>query len=499
MGLVLFFAAACFTRLSAQGVTTISNGGFEVPYDPGLQMGAGSTNLPGWTVEGTGLPVTLVTTGPYGNSPYQGQQFLLFDAQSASGVPSDSISQTISTTVGSPCTVTYALLLPDGGVFEASAAASDGTVLSTNNYKVPGSETNDWALYQLFFTATTTNTTLTFVDLSGTAADEPNALPMGLDDVTIVALIPAPTITEALSNQTVGVGTVVTFSASATAAGPMTIQWYYETTAIQGATNTFLTVTAAESAVGVYTATFTDVGGSNSTSCLLKLGNTILINGGFEAPVVTSGEAHPVSQGETLLPGWIIDSGIVLLINYAPSAYEGQQFIAFNDAGMSFQGSLSQTFQTTVGQSYTVSFAVGGWSDSDGISLGVTVAAADSTILSASNCVAPFSGWLVYQVPFAATTPNTTLTFTDGSEGAGTLDLDGVVVAPSIPTLNISTGSGGIVLSWQTTGESFQLETTASLDTTWVMYPGTLVTNSGIVAVTVPLSPTNSFFRLATY
>jgi hypothetical protein len=162
LGLVLFLAAACFTRLSAQGVTTISNGGFETPYDPLLEMGAGSTNLPGWTIEGDGLPVTLATVY-YANTAYEGKQFLGFDNvyNSAITTPSDSISQTIPTSLGQTYAVTYAVMLPDDEViFEAWATASDGGILSTNDYEVQGSATNGWALYQLFFTATTTNTTL---------------------------------------------------------------------------------------------------------------------------------------------------------------------------------------------------------------------------------------------------------------------------------------------------------------------------------------------------
>jgi len=496
-GLVLFFAAACFTRLFAQGVTTISNGGFEMPEVQSLQIGAGSTDLPGWTVEGSGLPVTLVRTG-YGVSPYQGQQFLLFDngVNSANSEPSDSISQTIATSVGQTYAVTYAVVQPDSpGVFEASAVASDGSVLSTNDYAVQASEFYEWTLYQLFFTATTTNTTLTFVDLASTAADEGDAIPMGLDDVSIAAAIAPPTITEALSNETVAVGTVVTFSASASAAGPMTIQWYYESSPIQGATNTSLTVTAAESAEGFYTATFTDAGGPSSTSCLLKLDNNILINGGFEAPLQPGGNP---------LPGWT-SLNISLYYNPPPNpgsgfptAYQGNQFIAFNWGGMSFGGMIAQTFQTTLNQSYTVSFAVGGAVDAGrGANLGATVTSATGSVLSQTNCV-PIDGWVLYQMSIIATTTNTTLTFTDGP-GMATLALDAITVAVSSPLLGISTGTNEVILSWPATSEGFHLETTASMDTNWVVFPATLVTNSNNVTARVPVSPTSSFFRLATH
>jgi hypothetical protein len=500
-------ATASFTSVHAQGVTTISNGGFEIPEVQSLQIAAGSTNLPGWTVEGSGLAVTLVRTG-YGESPYQGQQFLLFDngVDSANSEPSDSISQTIATTVGQTYAVTYAVVQPDSpGVFEASAVASDGSVLSTNDYAVQAAEFYEWTLYQLFFTATTTNTTLTFVDLAATAADEGDAIPMGLDDVSIAAVVAPPTITEALSNETVAVGTVVTFSASATAAGAMTIQWYYETSAIQGATNTSLTVTADQSAEGFYTATFTDAGGPSSTSCLLKLDNNILINGGFEAPPAPDGGAY--GPGGNPLPGWTILDGIIYLCynpppnpgSGFPTAYQGNQFIAFNEGGMSFGGSLAQTFQTTLDQSYTVSFAVGGGSDSGSDdNLGATITSASGSVLSQTNCVA-IDGWVPNQMSFIATTTNTTVTFADEEPGGGpgrTLALDAVTVAKSSSLLGISTGTNEVILSWPATSEGFHLETTGSIGTNWVAFSATLVTNSGSVTATVLLSPTTSFFRL---
>ncbi|HEY3853259.1 MAG TPA: DUF642 domain-containing protein [Verrucomicrobiae bacterium] len=474
LSLVLFLAVACFTKLSAQGVPVIVNGGFETFYDPYLVMGPGSPYLPGWTIEGKGLKVAYEKANPL---PYEGKQYLSFNP------PSAAISQTILTSVGQTYAVTYAVALPDGGVFEAFATAGDGTLLSTNDYAVQGSETNGWALYQLYFAATTTNTTLTFQNVGD--------VPTGLDDITIAAVVAAPTITKAPSNVSVAAGTVVTFSASATAAGPMTIQWYYQSTAIQGATNTFLTVTANETNEGFYSVTFADAGGYTSTSCILKLNDNILINGGFEAPPITSGN---IGFGN-LLPGWTV-LGAVIIENYSSNAYQGNQFFFFNYGGLSRVESIAQTFETAPNQSYTAAFAIGG----DFGSLDAMVASTTGSILLQTNCVCP-GYWFLYQILFTATTTNTTLTFAyEGrNQGAPTLSLDAVTVTTSgPPPLGISMATNGVIFSWPTPSQSFHLETSSSIDTNWVAFPATLTTNANNITATVPLSQSSSFFRLAT-
>lgn len=153
---------------------------------------------------------------------------------------------------------------------------------------------------------------------------------------------------------------------------------------------------------------------------------SVISNGGFELPQLPSESGQAFSEGSTnVLPGWTILSYLVFLDNYTGGAYQGNQgnqYIFFNEGGMNFMGVMSQTFQTTLDQGYTVSFAVGGAGDAArGATLAVTVSSADGSILSSSNCV-PIDGWIVYQMSFNATTTNTTLTFTDG-RGMATLDL----------------------------------------------------------------------------
>lgn len=79
---------------------------------------------------------------------------------------------------------------------------------------------------------------------------------------------------------------------------------------------------------------------------------SLIVNGGFEAPVAT-----PPFQTLTgnQLTGWTIISGSIDLINGYWPAFEGKQSIDL--AGSTRNGgSLEQTFATTIGESYLLTF-----------------------------------------------------------------------------------------------------------------------------------------------
>jgi hypothetical protein len=66
------------------------------------------------------------------------------------------------------------------------------------------------------------------------------------------------------------------------------------------------------------------------------------------------------------------------------------------------------------------------------------------------------------------------------------------------PTITISSSSGNINLSWPTTAGAFALESTPSLNpANWQPVTATSVTNNGIVTVTIPITSSEAFFRLA--
>ncbi len=153
-----------------------------------------------------------------------------------------------------------------------------------------------------------------------------------------------------------------------------------------------------------------------------------LSNGGFETPQLSGGTTtESLTQGSTALTGWTIggNGGPVLLADSWPGAftsYEGKQWIAFNTGNSAPGTSVSQTFSTIAGQSYTASFAVG----SDGFgNVGLTASALASggATLATTTCVPASSSWQVFQLDFVATTTNTTLMFLDTSASTGGADV----------------------------------------------------------------------------
>jgi hypothetical protein len=161
-------------------------------------------------------------------------------------------------------------------------------------------------------------------------------------------------------------------------------------------------------------------------------------NGSFEIPVV-SGSGAILNPGDTWLTGWTVGGpggGDVEAVNgpgingmpLGPT--NGQQWIIFNSGNTAPGGVLSQTFDTAVGQAYTVSFAVGR-AGAGNISITATALAAGGALLASNYCVPPTSGvWTMFQLVFTATTPSTTLVFTDTSTVTVAVDigLDAVTV-----------------------------------------------------------------------
>ncbi len=122
------------------------------------------------------------------------------------------------------------------------------------------------------------------------------------------------------------------------------------------------------------------------------------VNGGFETPQLSGGTTtESLTQGSTILPGWTIggNGGPVLLADSWPGAftsYEGRQWIAFNSGNSAPGTSVSQTFSTIVGQSYTATFAVG--SDGFGpVGLTASALASGGATLATTTCVPASSSW----------------------------------------------------------------------------------------------------------
>ncbi|HEY3856543.1 MAG TPA: hypothetical protein VGO67_19330 [Verrucomicrobiae bacterium] len=226
----------------------------------------------------------------------------------------------------------------------------------------------------------------------------------------------------------------------------------------------------------------------------------ILSNGGFEVPEVQLTDPQPTS----VLSGWVAggngDAWVVVNNPPALPAYEGNQFIALHPSRTPTGATLSQTFQTSIGQVYYVSFAT--WTDFDGSpessqpSITASLMATGGSVLTNYLCAPKTPGWTNSIFVFTATAATTSIILEDTSANNLTdIALDEVIVA-SPPTLSISQTNAAVNVSWPATLVPFQLQASSSVDGEWTLISANSVTNTGPVVATIPLSSNNMYFRL---
>lgn len=163
----------------------------------------------------------------------------------------------------------------------------------------------------------------------------------------------------------------------------------------------------------------------------------LLVNGSFEAPVVTG--SCCTTTPPTPIPGWTVESGDVNVVTGtyfsnptgSNHAYDGMQYLDL--IGQSGSGVISQTFSTEVGKLYTLTFAYANnpfvSTASGDLSVGDLL---DSITHSGSSN--KDLGWVVYSQNFRADSTSTTLRFTNtaggGSQG---VYLDGISINSAVP------------------------------------------------------------------
>lgn len=315
-----------------------------------------------------------------------------------------------------------------------AAFDSNGAVLATNNYHPTKAS---WTPFYFNFTADSTNTTLELLDTSV----DTFGVDLLLDGVQVVPYDPsAPMITLSPTNETVLAWTATTFNASASGGtGPLTVQWYFGTNAIAGATNASLTINPGLSNAGLYYATFTDLLGRNATTSAATL--TVIpvafTNGSFETPLLPSNGSLSLSPGNTSLIGWTIGGTggpvelFTVLDGRGQPVYDGNQWIQFNAYNTPPGAILSQTFTTVSGQTYGVGFALA-LTGKGNESLGVAVFDANGTVLATNNYQPTNSTWMPFYFGFTADSTTTTLELIDTSVDTVAVDLllDDVQVVP---------------------------------------------------------------------
>jgi hypothetical protein len=168
----------------------------------------------------------------------------------------------------------------------------------------------------------------------------------------------------------------------------------------------------------------------------------LLVNGSFEAPVFVDNPGHFVHLTGTDLTGWSTFStfaGTVLFNSLYDPVSEGNQAVQIEVPG----DSISQSFATTIGASYELSFDLSAYSGYGGPGLGsapcpcasildVSVGPASASFASSS------AGYLTFTLDFVANAATTTLTFLNPSIPAAIgnyphIDNVSILQTPAIP------------------------------------------------------------------
>jgi len=174
----------------------------------------------------------------------------------------------------------------------------------------------------------------------------------------------------------------------------------------------------------------------------------LLTNEGFETPVLTSNTSSDLRDinGNTALAssftGWTVEAATgtptISLVNGDPGSLlgltpvEGSQYLSFNGAGGQAGGKIWQSFTTSIGQEYTVSYSVG----RSGLGGGGDTVSLEAKVNNAGNTTQNTSkselSWTSQSFTFTASATSTILSFVDVSTAALAnydLALDGVSIS----------------------------------------------------------------------
>ena len=183
------FAALALVAAKGGAQNLLTNGSFEAvayPTNSIISLSAGTTNLPGWVLKGTGSAYLVATPLAGGFfMALDGKQFFDFNQ------PTLTLSQSFPTRPGESYEVSFF-----GGYFQglanmriiAQVLATNGTVVGALTGSVPA--TNQWAPpFRFRFTATTAASTLQFHGSNATVNVD-----LAMDAVSVQPVSPRLTI-----------------------------------------------------------------------------------------------------------------------------------------------------------------------------------------------------------------------------------------------------------------------------------------------------------------
>ncbi|MBS0479029.1 MAG: choice-of-anchor C family protein [Proteobacteria bacterium] len=152
------------------------------------------------------------------------------------------------------------------------------------------------------------------------------------------------------------------------------------------------------------------------------------INGSFETGP-TPGAFTPLAAGSTAIAGWTVGGNSIDYIGTYWNAQNGSRSI---DLSGNAPGSIFQTFDTVLGQTYQVTFYLG--ANGDGpppfktVSVGATGNATGNYSVATTTFPPNVTAWSPFSYAFTATGTSTTLTFTSTGNTAYGAALDNVNV-----------------------------------------------------------------------
>ena len=159
-------------------------------------------------------------------------------------------------------------------------------------------------------------------------------------------------------------------------------------------------------------------------------------NGSFEVGSYVDGGGgfQELDAPNASIDGWSVDSGSVDWISTYWTAPDGAMSLDLSGADA---GSVSQTFDTTIGDTYTVAFLLSGNPDGGPTLMTLDVSATGGTTDTYShdttNSDLTSMVWTPETYTFLATSTTTTLTFTSTTSGPWGPAIDDVVVTESVP------------------------------------------------------------------
>ncbi|TAK20684.1 MAG: choice-of-anchor C family protein [Chloroflexota bacterium] len=176
-------------------------------------------------------------------------------------------------------------------------------------------------------------------------------------------------------------------------------------------------------------------------------GPNLLTNGSFESGAFNAGDTN-VLAGSTAITGWSVGgNGVDWIGPGIWTAADGSKSV---DLNRSFAGTISQSFSTAPGATYTVTFDLAGNFTCSPAVKDVKASAGSTSVtfsFDSSGKTSTAMGWTQKNFSFAAVGASTTLTFASLTGGAcgATIDNVSVVANNSPPTVGVNVTASNTV------------------------------------------------------